>query len=122
MIRATAREAEGLGYSSFSVNHLGPIDGLGAAHAATDARRIELGIGVIPLRARGPESIAEGVERHALPLGRLLLGVGGPNPEALKRVRDGIAALRAQVATRLIVAALGPKMCRLAGEVPTACC
>ena len=32
-------------------------------------------------------------------------------------MRDGIAALRAQVKTRLIVAALGPKMCRLAGEV-----
>jgi len=32
-------------------------------------------------------------------------------------VREGVAALRAQLKTRIIVAALGPKMCRLAGEV-----
>ena len=94
------------------------MDGLGAlAHAAGDTRRIDLGIGVIPLNTRGPESIVEGVKRHALSLDRLLLGVGSPNPEALKRVREGVAALRAQLATRLIVAALGPKMCRLAGEI-----
>jgi alkanesulfonate monooxygenase SsuD/methylene tetrahydromethanopterin reductase-like flavin-dependent oxidoreductase (luciferase family) len=118
IIRATAREAEALGYSSFWVNHPGSMDGLGAlAHAAGDTRRIELGIGVIPLHTREPSSIVEGVKRHALPLDRLLLGVGSPNPEALKRVREGVAALRAQLATRLIVAALGPKMCRLAGEV-----
>ena len=118
IIRATAREAEGLGYSSFWVNHPGSMDGLGAlAQAAGDTRRIELGIGVIPLHTRGPESITEGVKRHALPLDRLLLGVGSPNPEALKRVREGIKALRAQLSTRLIVAALGPKMCGLAGEV-----
>jgi alkanesulfonate monooxygenase SsuD/methylene tetrahydromethanopterin reductase-like flavin-dependent oxidoreductase (luciferase family) len=118
IIRATAREAEGLGYSSFWVNHPGSMDGLGAlAHAAGDTRRIELGIGVIPLHTRGPSSIAEGVKRHALPLDRLLLGVGSPNPEALKRVREGVTALRGQLSTRLIVAALGPKMCGLAGEV-----
>lgn len=118
IIRATAREAEGLGYSSFWVNHPGSMDGLGAlAHAAGDTRRIELGIGVIPLHTRGPESITEGVKRHALPLDRLLLGVGSPNPEALKRVREGVKALRAQLSMRLIVAALGPKMCGLAGEI-----
>jgi alkanesulfonate monooxygenase SsuD/methylene tetrahydromethanopterin reductase-like flavin-dependent oxidoreductase (luciferase family) len=32
-------------------------------------------------------------------------------------VRAGIGALRAQLATRLVVAALGPQMCRLAGEL-----
>jgi alkanesulfonate monooxygenase SsuD/methylene tetrahydromethanopterin reductase-like flavin-dependent oxidoreductase (luciferase family) len=118
VIRASAREAEALGYSSFWVNHPGPTDGLAAlATAARETRRIELGIGVIPLHTRGPESIVEGVRAGALPLDRLLLGVGSPNPEALKRVRAGIAALRGQVTTRLIVAALGPQMCRLAGEV-----
>ena len=35
IIRASAREAEALGYSSFWVNHPGSFDGLGAlAHAA----------------------------------------------------------------------------------------
>jgi alkanesulfonate monooxygenase SsuD/methylene tetrahydromethanopterin reductase-like flavin-dependent oxidoreductase (luciferase family) len=32
-------------------------------------------------------------------------------------VRDGVKALRAQLQTRIVVAALGPKMCHLAGEV-----
>lgn len=117
-VRAAAREAEGLGYSSFWVNHPGSTDGLVAlAAAAKETRRIELGIGVIPLHTRGPESIAEGVRANALPLDRLLLGVGSPNPEALKRVRAGIAELRSRLATRLVVAALGPQMCRLAGEL-----
>jgi len=118
IIRASAREAEQLGYSSFWVNHPGPTDGLASlAHAAGDTKRIALGIGVIPLHTRGPESIAQGVHGHKLPLDRLLLGVGSPNPNSLGRVRDGVAALRSQLETRLVVAALGPKMCRLAGEI-----
>jgi alkanesulfonate monooxygenase SsuD/methylene tetrahydromethanopterin reductase-like flavin-dependent oxidoreductase (luciferase family) len=118
VISATAREAEALGYTSFWVNHPGSFDGLGAlAGAAAQTRRLELGIGVIPLHTRGPESIVQGVRTHTLPLDRLLLGVGSPNPDSLKRVRDGVAALRAQLQTRVVVAALGPKMCALAGEV-----
>ena len=62
-------------------------------------------------------AIVDGVKTTALPLDRLLLGVGSPNPEALKRVRAGIAELRSKLSTRLVVAALGPQMCRLAGEV-----
>ena len=118
IIRASAREAEALGYSSFWVNHPGSIDGLAAlAHAAGETKRIELGIGVIPLHTRGPESIVQGVRATKLPLDRLLLGVGSPNPNSLGRVRDGVAALRLELKTRLVVAALGPKMCRLAGEI-----
>jgi alkanesulfonate monooxygenase SsuD/methylene tetrahydromethanopterin reductase-like flavin-dependent oxidoreductase (luciferase family) len=117
-IRATAREAEALGYSSFWVNHPGSVDGLAAlAHAAGETKRIELGIGVIPLHTRGPEAIVQGVRATRLPLDRLLLGVGSPNPKSLARVRDGVTALRSQLKTRLVVAALGPKMCRLAGEI-----
>jgi alkanesulfonate monooxygenase SsuD/methylene tetrahydromethanopterin reductase-like flavin-dependent oxidoreductase (luciferase family) len=118
IIRATSREAEALGYSSFWVNHPGATDGLAAlATAARETERIALGIGVIPLHTRGPGSIVEGVRTHALPLDRLLLGVGSPNPASLARVRDGVRDLRAALRTRLVVAALGPKMCRLAGEI-----
>jgi alkanesulfonate monooxygenase SsuD/methylene tetrahydromethanopterin reductase-like flavin-dependent oxidoreductase (luciferase family) len=118
VIRASAREAEGLGYGSFWVNHPGSTDGLSAlAQAAGETRRVALGVGVIPLHTRNPASIIEGVRGTRLPLERLLLGIGSPNPEALKRVRFGMAALRKELKTRIVVAALGPKMCRLAGEV-----
>src|SRR5262249_12413432 len=118
IIRASAREAETLGYSSLWVNHPGATDGLAAlALGAQETRRIELGIGVIPLHTRGPQSIAEGVRANGLPLDRLLLGVGSPNPGSLKRVRDGVTELRAKLQTKLVVAALGPQMCRLAGEI-----
>jgi alkanesulfonate monooxygenase SsuD/methylene tetrahydromethanopterin reductase-like flavin-dependent oxidoreductase (luciferase family) len=118
IIRACAREAETLGYTSFWVNHPGKTDGLAAlALAAGETRRLDLGIGVIPLHTRGPESIVEGVRTHKLPLERLLLGVGSPNPNSLRRVRDGVAALKKDLKTRVVVAALGPKMCHLAGEI-----
>lgn len=121
IIRATAREAEGLGYHSFWVNHPGRTDGLAAlALAAAETRRVELGIGVIPLHTRGPESIVEGVRTTKLPQDRLLLGVGSPNPGSLARVRDGVAALRRDLKARIVVAALGPRMCQLAGEVADA--
>jgi len=118
VIRAAAREAEGLGYTSFWVNHPGSTDGLAAlAGAAAETRRIDLGVGVIPLHTRGPESIVEGTRAQGLPQPRLLLGVGSPNPASLRRVREGVAALRGALQARVIVAALGPKMCHLAGEV-----
>src|SRR5256884_3275299 len=121
ILRASAREAEGLGYSSFWVNHPGATDGLAAlALAAVETRRIELGIGVIPLHTRGPDSIVKGVHANGLPLDRLLLGVGSPNPGALTRVREGVTELRSKLAARLVVAALGPQMCRVAGEVADA--
>jgi alkanesulfonate monooxygenase SsuD/methylene tetrahydromethanopterin reductase-like flavin-dependent oxidoreductase (luciferase family) len=117
-IRTSAREAEALGYSSFWVNHPGSTDGLAAlALAAGETRRIDLGIGVIPLHTRGADSIVQGVRTTGLPVNRLLLGVGSPNPGSLGRVREGVAAIRGQISTRLVVAALGPKMCHLAGEV-----
>jgi len=118
IIRASAREAESRGFASFWVNHPGPVDGLGSlAHAAAETQRIDLGVGVIPLHTRGPEAIVAGVRQHGLAPARLLLGVGSPNPQALKRVRDGVAAIRKSLTTRVIVAALGPKMCELAGQV-----
>jgi alkanesulfonate monooxygenase SsuD/methylene tetrahydromethanopterin reductase-like flavin-dependent oxidoreductase (luciferase family) len=117
-IRALAREAEQLGYSSFWVNYPGPIDGLAAlAPAAQETQRIDLGVGVAPLDKVGPDKIEHSVRTHALPLDRLLLGVGSPTPGALRRMRDGIQTLRSRLHVRLIAAAMGPQMCRLAGEI-----
>lgn len=121
VIQAAAREAEALEYSSFWVNHPGSTDGLAAlTPAARETRRIDLGIGVIPLHTRGPDSIVQGVRANALPLPRMLLGVGSANPGALGRVREAMAQLRSQLQVRLVAAALGPRMCRLAGETADA--
>jgi alkanesulfonate monooxygenase SsuD/methylene tetrahydromethanopterin reductase-like flavin-dependent oxidoreductase (luciferase family) len=118
VLRAAARTAESLGYGSFWVNYPGPVDGLAAlAAAAAETTRIDLGVGVVPLHTCGPDRIVAAVRANRLPVDRLLLGVGSPNPGSLARVRDGIAALRAAVPARLYVAALGPRMCHLAGEV-----
>jgi alkanesulfonate monooxygenase SsuD/methylene tetrahydromethanopterin reductase-like flavin-dependent oxidoreductase (luciferase family) len=118
VVRACARETESLGYASFWVNHPPTTDGLAAlAAAAGETRRVALGVGVIPLHNRRPESIIDGVRAHGLPLDRLLLGVGSANPGALPRVRDGIGRLRRALDCRVIAAALGPAMCRLAGEL-----
>jgi alkanesulfonate monooxygenase SsuD/methylene tetrahydromethanopterin reductase-like flavin-dependent oxidoreductase (luciferase family) len=60
IVRETAREAEGLGYDSFWVNHPGQTDGLTVlALAVRETRRLELGVGVIPLQTRGPEHIEQ---------------------------------------------------------------
>ena len=118
VIRAAAREAEAAGYTSFWVNYPGVVDGLAVlALAAAETTRIALGVGVVPLHTHGPDRIVADVRANALPLDRLLLGVGSPNPASLARVRTGIAALRAALPARLYVAALGPRMCHLAGEV-----
>ena len=118
VIRQTARTAESLGYGSFWVNYPGSVDGLAALAAAVpETTRIALGVGVVPLHTCPPDAIVGAARANALPLDRLLLGVGSPNPSALARVRDGIGAIRQHLRTRLYVAALGPRMCRLAGEV-----
>ncbi|HXU91934.1 MAG TPA: LLM class flavin-dependent oxidoreductase [Methylomirabilota bacterium] len=122
VIETTAREVEAFNYASFWVNHPGTIDGLAAlAGAAHDTSRVALGVGVIPLNTRAPQSIVEGVRANRLPLDRLLLGIGSPNPGSLARVRSGVTELRAALpGVKLVVAALGPKMCELAGEVADA--
>jgi len=118
VIRALARETEALGYQSFWLNHPPTIDGLAAlAEAGRETRRVDLGVGVIPLHNRGPKGIIDGVRTNALPLDRLLLGIGSANPEALHRMREGVAELRGSLSCRMYAAALGPKMCRLAGEL-----
>src|SRR5262249_59372836 len=98
--------------------HPGTADGLAPpAEAARVTSRIKLGVGVIPLTQRAPESIVAGVRQQYLPLDRLLLGIGSPNPGALARVRAGVAALRDELTTQIYVAALGPRMSSLAGEI-----
>jgi alkanesulfonate monooxygenase SsuD/methylene tetrahydromethanopterin reductase-like flavin-dependent oxidoreductase (luciferase family) len=92
------------------------LEASAAACASTTA--VKVGVGVIPLDKRPPATVDHDVESHALPLGRLLLGVGsGGGRDALARVRSGVAELKRETTAAVVVGALGPRMAELAGEV-----
>lgn len=118
IIRTLARRAEDLGFSSFWVNDLPGGEGLaGLAAAAEVTSRIRLAVGVIPLDRQSPQHITMRIEELALPIDRVLVGVGsGDARGGLDRVRQGVADLRSMTAARIAVGALGPKMCALSGE------
>lgn len=117
--RAVAEHAERAGYATFWANDTPRGDGLATlAEAAAVSARIGLGVGVLPLDRQSPATIATRVSDLRLDPRRLLVGVGSGAPQdALARVRDGVATLKQATGVRIIVGALGPRMCALAGEV-----
>jgi alkanesulfonate monooxygenase SsuD/methylene tetrahydromethanopterin reductase-like flavin-dependent oxidoreductase (luciferase family) len=119
VIRALAAAAETAGYATFWVNDGPQGEGLAAlAEAASVTNAIQLAVGAIPLDRVSPEQMAARVAELDLPVERLIVGVGSGGPSGgLGRVKRGIAILRAATAATLVVAAMGPKMCRLAGEI-----
>ncbi len=114
-----AAEVERLGYTSFWVNDMAEAEGLQSlAAVAAATSHITMGVGVIPLDVRPPAVIAQRLRSLALPLDRLVLGVGSGNSKSsLALVRTGVAALQAEIEATVVVGALGPKMSMLAGEV-----
>ena len=122
LLEPLATAVSQLGYGSFWINDSArpDADGLaGLAVVATVAPDLVLGVGVLPLDRRTPEQIADEVRRLALPLDRLRLGVGsGAAAAPLGVVRTGVERLRVLLPdARIFVAALGPRMSRLAGEI-----
>ncbi|HEX6228952.1 MAG TPA: LLM class flavin-dependent oxidoreductase, partial [Solirubrobacterales bacterium] len=112
-----ARCAE-LGYASMWSNDHPGAKGLETlAEFALAAPEIELGVAVIALDRTPPEQIAADVERLALDPGRLWLGIGaGFSERPLTRMRESLPELRERLpGVRLVLAAMGPKMCALAG-------
>jgi alkanesulfonate monooxygenase SsuD/methylene tetrahydromethanopterin reductase-like flavin-dependent oxidoreductase (luciferase family) len=118
MIRALASAAESAGYQTFWVNDTPHGDGLAALKAAAGATSgIRLGVGVIPLDRQPAEAIVRRVNELGLPQDRLIIGVGSGAPAGgVARVRDGAQALEEAVDAVVVVGALGPKMCAVAGE------
>jgi alkanesulfonate monooxygenase SsuD/methylene tetrahydromethanopterin reductase-like flavin-dependent oxidoreductase (luciferase family) len=107
-----------LGYGSmWSNDHPGAkgLDTLAVFGAA--APELDLGVAVIARDRTPPETIAADVERLGLDPARLWLGVGGGFGERpLTRMREALPVLRdALPGVRLVLAAMGPKMCELAG-------
>jgi alkanesulfonate monooxygenase SsuD/methylene tetrahydromethanopterin reductase-like flavin-dependent oxidoreductase (luciferase family) len=117
IIRVLAPAAEAAGYHTFWVNDTPQGDGLAALQTAAEVTsKIRLGVGVIPLDRQPADVIARRVDELQLPQERLILGIGSGNPKGgLARTWEGAQALEAAVEALVVVGALGPNMCALAG-------
>lgn len=116
--RPLAERCAELGYGSmWSNDHPGAkgLETLAEFGAASPG--LDLGVAVIALDRTPPEAIAADIERLGLDPARLWLGVGaGFSEKPLTRMRESLADLREKLpGVRLVLAAMGPKMCALAG-------
>lgn len=118
-IKQIAQAAEQAGYSSFWVNDTPGADGLAAlAAAAKVTTTIKLGVGVVSVDRRPADTVARDVVNLALPQDRLWLGIGSADRQAaLTTIRNSVATLHETLNCTVIIAALGPRMTSLAGEV-----
>ncbi len=118
-IDAAAIAAERAGYHTFWLSQPADGDSLsGLARLAGVTQTLMLGVGAIPFTLRSAEEVVAQVRELSLPHERLRLGVGsGTGAGALVRLGDGVRALRSLLDVEIVVAPLGPKMCRLAGEL-----
>ncbi|MBV9279789.1 MAG: LLM class flavin-dependent oxidoreductase [Chloroflexi bacterium] len=115
---AAAEAAQDRGYHSFWLNNPPGANALVAlGRAAQRATSIWLGVGVIPLSDQPADETVRRVRESLLPEDRFYLGIGsGAAGGGVERVAEGIEAVRAAaLACPVVVAALGPRMCRLAG-------
>jgi alkanesulfonate monooxygenase SsuD/methylene tetrahydromethanopterin reductase-like flavin-dependent oxidoreductase (luciferase family) len=116
--RPLAERCAELGYGSmWSNDHPGAkgLDTLAEFGAA--APSLDFGVAVIALDRTPPETIAADIERLGLDPSRLWLGVGaGFSEKPLTRMGESLPELREKLpGVRLVLAAMGPKMCALAG-------
>lgn len=121
-IQAAAIAAEQAGFQTFWLSQPAEGDSLAMlAQLAGETRTIGLGVGAIPFTRKSADELAARVRDLSLPRERLRLGVGsGTGPGSLARLREGVERLRTLLDVEIVVAPLGPKMCRLAGEVADA--
>jgi alkanesulfonate monooxygenase SsuD/methylene tetrahydromethanopterin reductase-like flavin-dependent oxidoreductase (luciferase family) len=113
-----AARCEELGYVSIWSNDHPGAKGLETlAEFAKSAEEVELGVGVIALDRTPPAEIAADIDRLGLDPARLWIGVGaGFSEKPLTRMREAVSELRETLPeVRLALAAMGPKMCALAG-------
>ncbi|HEV7398740.1 MAG TPA: LLM class flavin-dependent oxidoreductase [Solirubrobacterales bacterium] len=116
--RPLAERCAALGYRSMWSNDHPGAKGLETlAEFGAAAPGVDLGVAVIALDRTPPEVIAADIERLGLDPARLWLGVGaGFSKKPLTRMRESLPDLRERLpGVRLVLAAMGPKMCALAG-------
>ena len=121
LARDLAARCEHLGYHSLWSNDEPAASGLETlAHLAGAASRIQLGVGVLPLDRHQPSQIAADIDRLGLEPGRLWIGIGsGHLDQQIDPLRRAVAELRELLPgeTRIAVAAMRPRLCRLAGAL-----
>lgn len=113
-----AAACEESGYSSIWANDHPLAKGLETlAEFAKSTDGIELGVAVIALDRQDPAEIAADIDRLGLDPTRLWIGVGaGFTKKPLTFMTEQIGVLREKLpGIRVIMAAMGPKMCALAG-------
>jgi alkanesulfonate monooxygenase SsuD/methylene tetrahydromethanopterin reductase-like flavin-dependent oxidoreductase (luciferase family) len=116
--RPLAARCDELGYASvWSNDHPGAKGLETLAEFAAAAPQIDLGVAVIALDRTPPEQIAADLEATGLDPARLWLGVGaGFSEKPLTEMRESLPELRERLPeVRLVLAAMGPRMCELAG-------
>ncbi len=117
--RPLAERCAELGYDSIWSNDHPGAKGLETlVEFGTAAPGVDLGVAVIALDRTPPATIAADIERLGLDPARLWLGVGaGFAEKPLTRMREALPELRERLpGARLVLAAMGPKMCALAGS------
>lgn len=113
-----ARRCEELGYASMWSNDHPAASGLETLAAfAEGSESLQLGVAVMALDRHEPAEIDQTISRLGLDRERLWLGVGaGFSKRPLTRMEAAATELREAVpGVRLVLAAMGPKMCALAG-------
>jgi alkanesulfonate monooxygenase SsuD/methylene tetrahydromethanopterin reductase-like flavin-dependent oxidoreductase (luciferase family) len=113
-----AARCEQLGFASMWSNDHPAASGLETLAAfAEGSDRLELGVAVLALDRHDPREVEAAIERLALDRERLWLGVGaGFSQRPLSRMRAALGELREAIPrVRLVLAAMGPKMCALGG-------
>jgi alkanesulfonate monooxygenase SsuD/methylene tetrahydromethanopterin reductase-like flavin-dependent oxidoreductase (luciferase family) len=121
LARALAVQCERLGYHSLWSNDEPGSPGLETlAHFAAAAPQLDLGVGVLPLDRHQPVRIAAEISRLELDPAKLWIGVGsGQLRKPIHLVQQAVVELRELLpdGTRIVVAAMRPRMCHLGGTI-----
>src|SRR5215212_1255988 len=110
-----AARCQDLGYSSMWSNDHPGANGLDTLSAFAEGTDLELGVAVMALDRHDPADINERIEALGLDRDRLWVGVGaGFDKRPLTTMRNALPPLREAIpGVRLVLAAMGPKMCAL---------
>ena len=120
LARELAARCEQLGYRSLWSNDEPAASGLETlAQLAASVPRLELGVGVLPLDRHRPTRIATEIDRLGIDPAKLWLGLGsGQLRPQIDPLRRAVAELRELLPrTRIVVAAMRPRLCRLGGAL-----